>query len=289
MGSHPWPTPSGRPEPQNDAPSRGLKTVCLSLDASRVSEPNPPTLPPAPLWDISRPGALILRFGPAVLVAALAVAAYSSGLVDQVNFDEISGRRVSLEEFVAVHPHYSALIYLAAFIGAVSLSLPLALILCLLGGFLMGALQAGLLASIASTLGGLVMYGVARTAVGDLLGRLAGPRIARMREEAQRDAFVLVLTLRLIPMMPFWLINVGAALLGTPPRTFAVATALGVAPSCFIYASLGSGLGSLFDQGAAPSAAMLFEPEVLVPLLSLAALGLLPLTYRLVRNRRRAR
>jgi uncharacterized membrane protein YdjX (TVP38/TMEM64 family) len=241
--------------------------------------------PTSAAWDLERAGSLLLRFGPAALLVALAIAAYSSGLVGHINLTELQGRRLSLEEFVAVRPLVSALIYVSMFTVAVSLSLPLALILCLCGGFLFGALEAGFLASLSSTLGGMVMFFVARTAVGDILGRLAGPRIAKLRVEAKKDAFALVLTLRLIPMMPFWLINVGAALVGIPFRTFAIATALGVMPSCFIYASLGSGLGSLFDRGVTPNGRMVLEPEVLVPLLALALLGILPLAYRLVRSR----
>lgn len=230
--------------------------------------------------------ALALRFGPAALMAGLAIAAYSSGVMSHLNLDELSLRRVSLEAFVSLHPVLSAVIYLSMFTVAVSLSLPLALLLCLTGGFLFGALEAGALASIASTLGGTAMFLVSRTAIGDLLGRLAGKRIAKLREEAANDAFALILTIRLIPMMPFWLINVGAALVGVPLRTFVAATALGVVPSCFIYASLGSGLGSLFDSGAKPSGALLLEPQVLVPLGALCLLGVLPLGWRLVRGRR---
>jgi uncharacterized membrane protein YdjX (TVP38/TMEM64 family) len=86
-------------------------------------------------------------------------------------------------------------------------------------------------------------------------------------------------------MMPFWLINVGAAVTGAPFRSFLIATILGVMPSCFIYASLGSGLGSLFDRGLRPSSHMVLQPEVLVPLVALGLLGVLPLAYRLVRSR----
>lgn len=254
-----------------------------------MNEPAPSGSPPGGAWAPERVGALALRFGPAALFASLAIAAYSSGVVGHLSLDELSLRRLSLEAFVALRPVLAALIYLAVFTVAVSLSLPLALILCLTGGFLFGALEAGVLASIASTLGGTAMFLVSRTAVGDLLGRLAGPRIAKLREEAANDAFALILTIRLIPMMPFWLINVGAALIGVPIRTFMVATALGVIPSCMIYASLGSGLGSLFDSGVKPTGALLLEPQVLVPLGALCLLGVLPLGWRLVRARRNDR
>ena len=237
-------------------------------------------------WAPERVGALALRFGPAALFVGLAIAAYASGVVQNINLDELSLRRLTLEEFVAVKPVISALGYVALFTAAVAISLPLALILCLTGGFLFGALEAGALASIASTFGGTLMFLVSRTAIGDLLVRLAGPRIAKLREEAANDAFALILTIRLIPMMPFWLINVGAAVIGVPLRTFFLATAVGVAPSCFIYASLGSGLGSLFDQGVKPSGALLLEPRVIVPLAALCLLGVLPLGWRMLRARR---
>lgn len=230
--------------------------------------------------------ALTLRFGPLFLLLAVGVLAYASGVLDHVNLDELGQRREWLKGQVAAAPLASALVFLAAVAGGVSLCLPVVLALSLIGGLLFGVLEGGLLTAAGSTLGGMVVYAVCRTAAGDWLGRIAGPRIARMQAGAQRNPFALVLTLRLIPGMPFWLINIGAALVRIPLGAFAAATALGVIPSSLIYASLGAGLGRMFEAGVRPTMAALLQPHLLAPLFALALLAGVPVAWRQWRRRR---
>ena len=240
--------------------------------------PGPPVKDPAAprtrAWDRT------LRFAPLALIVALAVLAYASGLVHHLSLAELGARRAPLEAFAAARPIVSALIYLAIFTAGVALSLPIALILTLTGGFLFGTLEGGLLAATACTTGGVAIFLISRTAAGDALKRLAGPRIQKLQAGAQRDAMTVILTLRLLPMMPFWLINIGAAVIGMPARTFLVGTAIGVAPSSFIYAALGSGLAGLFEPGAHLRLATLERPQVFVPVAALLILSVAPLAWR---------
>jgi len=233
-------------------------------------------------------GKLAVRFGPLVLVAALAIAAYASGLLHHLTLAELGVRRAPLEAYVALEPLLSAAIYVLIFAIGVTLSLPIALVLTMAGGFLFGPAEGGVLAAVSSTIGGVVIFLISRTAAGDLLRRFAGPRVQKMQLGVQKDSLSLILTLRLIPMMPFWVINVGAAVMGMPLRTFLTGTALGVVPSSFIYASLGSGLGRLFDSGTEPSLDMLRRPEVLAPLVALVLLAAGSLAWRKVRPRSEA-
>lgn len=230
---------------------------------------------------------VLIRFGPVFLLLALAVVAYASGVLDHLSLDELGARREWLKGQVAAAPLPSALLFLAVVTGGVSLCLPVVLVLSMVGGFLFGVLQGGLLTAAGTTLGGIVVYAVCRTAAGDVLGRFAGPRIARMQEGVRRNPFSLVLTLRLIPGMPFWLINIGAALVRAPFGAFAAATALGVIPSSLIYASLGSGLGRMFEAGVRPTVGAVMQPHLLAPLVALALLAGVPAAWRW-RQRRRA-
>lgn len=227
----------------------------------------------------------LLRFGPALAAVALAAAAYFAGLLDYISLSQLSHRRDLLEAYVAAHPVLSVLGFIGVFAAGVTLSLPVALVLMLSGGFLFGAFEGGLAAAAASTLGGTATYLICRTAAGDVVMRFAGRRVARFQLKAQEDAFILLLGLRLVPMMPFWMINVGAGALRVPLRSFLGATALGVLPSSFIYSVLGSGLGRMFDAGAKPSLAMVLQPPVYLPLIGLAVLALLPVGWRIARAR----
>jgi uncharacterized membrane protein YdjX (TVP38/TMEM64 family) len=104
----------------------------------------------------------------------------------------------------------------------------------------------------------------------------------------RENAFNYLLVLRLIPLFPFWLVNLVPAFLGVPLRTYVVATLLGIIPGSLVYASVGNGLGVVFDQGDTPDLGIIFKPAILGPILGLAALALLPVVYRRYKARSKA-
>jgi uncharacterized membrane protein YdjX (TVP38/TMEM64 family) len=226
-----------------------------------------------------------MRFGPAALVAALAIWVWSSGVLHHLTLEDLGRSRTMLRTFVAAHPVESIAAFGAVYAAGITLSLPVALILTLAGGFLFGPLEGGLVSALASAVGGTVIFLICRTALGDSLRKFAGPKVLKLRDAAHKDALGLMLTLRLVPMTPFWLINIGAAALDIPLRAFLIGSAIGGLPSSFIYAALGSGLGGVFDSGGAPTMQMLLQPRVLAPLAALAVLAVVPLGWKLLRAR----
>ena len=101
-----------------------------------------------------------------------------------------------------------------------------------------------------------------------------------LAEEIKKDAFFYILTLRLIPVTPFWLTNVAAGLIAIPVATFAAATLIGIWPVAVIYAGVGAGLDALFVSGRALSLHALITPRILLPLIGLAVLSVLPILYQ---------
>jgi uncharacterized membrane protein YdjX (TVP38/TMEM64 family) len=85
-----------------------------------------------------------------------------------------------------------------------------------------------------------------------------------------------LLVLRLVPLFPFWLVNLAAGFFGMKLATFIACSFFGMAPGAFVYASLGSGLGDIIASGRTPDLLVLFAPRVLLPLVALAALVLVP-------------
>ena len=96
----------------------------------------------------------------------------------------------------------------------------------------------------------------------------------------QKNAFSYLMVLRLVPLFPFFLVNLAPAFLGVKLRTFMVATFFGIIPGTFVFASVGNGLGAIFDEGGEPNLGIIFQPEVLGPILALAALSLVPVIYK---------
>jgi uncharacterized membrane protein YdjX (TVP38/TMEM64 family) len=220
------------------------------------------------------------RWLPLALLLAALLAVYASGLHRHLSLATLQTQRDTLQAFVAAHPLTAPLAYVLVYAAAVALSLPGALFLTLAGGFLFGSWLGGLLAVMGATAGAVLIFLIARTALGSSLRRRAGPWLQRMEAGFQADAFHYLLVLRLIPLFPFWLVNLVPALLGVPVRTFALATFLGIIPATLIYASVGNGLGAILDRGQEPDLGLVLEPQVLLPLLGLAGLALLPVVYR---------
>ena len=225
-----------------------------------------------------------LRFGPALLIVIAVVVIVRSGLLGRLSLEGLKSSRGTLLAFVHAHPLQSLGLYAAVYVASVSLSLPIALILTLTGGFLFGPWVGGVTASFSCTLGAVVVFLVSRLAVGDAVEARTG-RVHAVAEEIKKDAFFYILTLRLIPVTPFWLTNVAAGLIAIPVSTFAAATLIGILPVGLIYAGIGSGLDALFASGRALSLHALITPRILLPLIGLGVLSVLPILYQ----RRRAR
>ena len=165
----------------------------------------------------------------------------------------------------------------------VAFSIPGALIMTLSGGFLFGAFAGTAATVVGATAGSVAVFLAARTAFGDVLRRRAGPAVARIAEGLRRDAFSYLLLLRLLPVFPFWLVNIAVGVVNIPLRTYVLGTVLGVIPGTFIYSALGAGLGTVFDRAEAPNLSVVFEPQILLPLVALALLSLAPIVWRRLR------
>ena len=227
---------------------------------------------------------LLRRFAPLAVVLAGLALAVALGWTDYLSLEQLRDRREELLAWVDRRP----LLSLAAFAGlyclVVALSIPGALIMTLAGGFLFGAVLGTAATVVGATSGAVVIFLAARSAFGDVLRRRAGSAVARFEEGVRRNAFSYILTLRLLPIFPFWLVNIGLALVNVPLRTFVLATLLGVIPGTFVYSALGSGLGTIFDRDEAPNLSIIFEPQILLPLVGLALLSLLPVAFRRFRR-----
>jgi len=173
--------------------------------------------------------------------------------------------------------------FILAYAGLVALSVPGAAVFTIASGFLFGGLLGTALSVTGATLGAIAVFLAARAGLAGLLTR-AGPRVRRLEAGFHRDALSYLLILRLIPLFPFWLINIAAGATGMRLGTFLVGTFFGIIPVTFVYASLGSGLGEAIEGGHTPGLGALLQPGILLPILGLAVLALVPVLYR----RRRA-
>ena len=228
---------------------------------------------PSPMPSLRRALAALL------LLAALA-AAYAFGLHRALTWAGLAARQQQLQALVQARPAAAAAGYVAIYAAAVAVSLPGAVVLTLAGGLLFGTLAGAALAIGGATLGAVLVFLAARGALGPLLTGRALPLLARLRPGMERDGFSYVLAMRLVPVVPFWLVNLAAALSGVRLLPYAAATLLGIVPATTVFASIGAGIGQVLAAGGQPDLSVILSPPLLLPLLALALLALLPVAWR---------
>jgi uncharacterized membrane protein YdjX (TVP38/TMEM64 family) len=208
----------------------------------------------------------------------------------------------AIHDFLLSHQTAALAAYIATYIAVVALSLPGALILTLTGGILFGGFVGGAAAIVGATTGAAVIFLIARSAFGAHLVRRAGPMVEKLADGFRADAFHYLLFLRLVPLFPFFIVNLVPALAGVRLGTFVAATAIGVVPAAFAFAFAGAGLESVISaEGAAYNACLAaggtecrldfdiktaLTPELLAALAFLGVFALVPVFMKRIRARR---
>ncbi|WP_262337412.1 TVP38/TMEM64 family protein [Legionella genomosp. 1] len=220
------------------------------------------------------------RWLPLLIIFLVLVLIFSTGLQKYLSFESLKTRRFILLEWTTTHFLLSSLLFVVIYTVAVAVSIPGATFLTLAGGFLFGPVFGSILVIISATVGATLLYFAVKTSLGDWLAQKATGWISRMREGFQENAFSYLLFLRLVPLFPFWVINIVPALLGVSATTFIVATFFGIMPGSVVYVLVGNGLSHIFATNQTPNLSIIFDPKVFYPLLALAALSLLPVIYQ---------
>ncbi len=227
------------------------------------------------------------RLLPLLVLVAGMIAFFDFCLHEYVTFEMLREHREYLLEQVNRYGLLAGLAFCIVYALTVVLSLPGGAVLTITGGFLFGPMIATLYAVVAATVGATALFIVAKTSIGDVLRAKARPWLGRMENGFNRNAFNYLLFVRLIPIFPFFVVNLVPAFLGVALRTYVAATFIGIIPATFVFASLGNGLGALFDAGKTPDLGIIFNPEIFVPILLLAMLTLVPIAYKRFARRRR--
>ena len=238
---------------------------------------------------------LVKRLAPVAVILAGLAFGYVKGWHRYLSLDMLVESRDMLSAFVESNLLLAALAYILIYIVAVAFSFPGASLLTIGGGFMFGWLTGGILTAIAAPIGASIIYLVAKSAVGDFLVDMmkknAGKRIKQLAEGFEEDAFNYLLTIRLAPVFPFWVINIAPAIFNVPLRTYFIATAIGILPGTFAYAFLGEGIDSVIAAQQAAGTELqvgdLVTPEITAAFLFLAIVALIPTIIKKVRANRR--
>lgn len=237
------------------------------------------------------------RLWPLLVILAAMLALYASGLHEAISLEAVIREHEVLARRVAEHRALALLVYVAAYTLAVALSFPGASLITVLGGFLFGVATGTVLTVLAATAGAVVVFLAARSGFGEALRARAGRFAQRFAEGFEANAFSYLLFLRLVPLFPFWLVNVAPALFRVRLSTYVAATMLGIVPGTFAFTLFGDGLDALIaaQERANPGCAAagtcridvgaLFSPLFMAALVVLALAALLPVALKRHRGR----
>jgi len=230
--------------------------------------------------------ALLKRLAPVLLLGSVVVLFVVFDLGKYLSFELLREHRATLDSWVMQYSLLAPLAYIGLYIVVVAFSLPGGTVMTLSGGFLFGALLGGIYAVVGATIGATAIFLVAKTSLGDYLLAKASPGIGKLQAGFSDNALSYMFALRLVPIFPFFLVNLAPAFLGVSLRIYLIATFFGIMPATFVYALAGSGLGSVFDQGGEFSAKSIMTPQMIAALVGLALLLLIPVVYKQFRNKR---
>ncbi len=226
------------------------------------------------------------RYIPIAIIAAVAlIGAFT--LRDYLSFETLRDNRESLLQFQRNNPLLLGAVFVAVYVTIVSFSLPGAAVASVTGGFLFGLPLGTALNVLSATIGASVIFLAARWGLGAALSakiEASEGRLRRLREGLRENEISVMLLLRLVPAVPFFVANLLPALVGVRFANFFWTTALGIIPGALVFTSIGGGLGAVFDRGESPDLSLLWEPRIIGPILGLCALAALPMVIKAFRG-----
>lgn len=201
-----------------------------------------------------------------------------------LSLDVLRDNRLALTTWAASAGVSGWAAFVAAYALVVALSLPGATLMTVVGGFLFGPLVGALLSVVGATTGATAIFLAARHAFADYFRAKVAHAVRRMEAEFHENALSYLMFLRLMPVFPFWMVNLVPALLGVRVGIYVLATAVGIVPGTVVYAFLGDGLGSVLESGGDIDLQAVYQPRFLLPIVGLGVLALVPVIYKKCRR-----
>ena len=234
-----------------------------------------------------QPGGFARRLPLIVILVVAVLGAFF--LRDHLSFESLRDNRAALIALRDAHYAASVLGFIAVYVVIVAFSLPGATIATLTGGFLFMTFPGALFNVIAATIGATAIFTAARWGFGERLGaKLEGAEgaIKKIKDGIDENQWSMLFLIRLVPAVPFFVANLVPSFLEVPTHRFVISTFLGIIPGAVVYTSVGAGLGEVFARGDTPDLGIIFEPQILLPILGLCALAALPIGIKALRGKK---
>lgn len=221
----------------------------------------------------------IKKYVPLAMLLLMIMTVYASGILDYVSLETIQSQRLYLIDLVAQYPVVAGAVFMMAYIIAVALSLPIASLLTLLGGFLFGLFAGTIMIVSSATIGATIIFLIAKSAVGESLRHRAGPFYNKVADNMNDNAIQYMFFTRLVPVVPFFIANILPALFNIKLRDFMITTFFGIIPGTAVYVNIGQGLATIESLGD------LVSPQILGAFTLLGLFALAPTFVKLFKRK----
>ncbi len=228
----------------------------------------------------------VRRMLPLLLILAVAAAVFAL-FRDHLSWQSLAENRGALLEWRDANYATLSVLFMLCYAAIVAFSLPGATAATLAGGFLFGLFPGVVYNVTAATAGAVIIFLAARMGLGDYLSSkidASSGAVKRMKDGLRENEISVLFLLRLVPAVPFFAANLIPALVGVRLRNFVLTTALGIIPGGAVYTWVGTGLGAAVESGESPDLGIIWQWNILGPLLALCALAALPILIKAVRR-----
>jgi len=194
-----------------------------------------------------------------------------------LRFESLKKYHVQLENYVHDNFYQAVLLFSLAYVLVTVTSFPGASFFSLLAGFLFGSIFGTFLVVVAATIGATLLMLAIKLAFGEVVMAKIGSKIKFMEENIKHNAFFYLLSLRLLPVVPFWLVNLAGGVLNVRLRDFVITTFIGIIPGAFVYVNIGSSLTTVFAKNTDNfKLSSLINHNILIALTLLGLISIIP-------------
>ncbi len=233
-----------------------------------------------PLWQ---------RLLPLTVIGGALVLFFATGANEYLSLSGLRENQAALDAWIDGRFVLALLLFVLAYAGLVAISFPGASFLTIAGGFLFGLWAGTASVVVGATVGAIALYYAARTVFGDALKSKAGGFTRKIERGFEEYGLSYMFLLRLLPVFPFWAVNIACGLIGVPIRQYAIGTLVGIVPGSLVYVSIGNGIAAgVAEAGDLSLLGLLAKPEIILPLVGLVAVALLPIGIKKIRGRKGA-
>ena len=224
---------------------------------------------------------MLQRFWPLLVIAGALAAFFALGGPKYISLDSLRDNKDVLKAFVASNFALAVVGFVVLYASLTAISVPGASFLSIFGGFLFGLTTGTIAVVIGATIGATILFLAARYVFGESLAAKAGPFMQKFERGLKENELSYLFILRLVPLFPFFIVNIVPALFDVKLRNYIIATFFGIIPGSLVYVSVGNGIGDALNAGQdVPLSGLMTRPAVIFPVLGLIALSMIPILYK---------